>query len=705
MPNTKDEYTVEFNADPANLDAVDWKPCEVKAFVRPFSAAALVPVGIENIVDVHDDSDGLLARGPANIADAYFAKFEVNIDRDKLSQLDENAAPSLVTLRVKINPSQSMLGPALIPVPGVTQALSAAGPKEVEGNVKVKVEFPPPYIWHPYLKTANAPNVMIMGSENSILESRDFLLVDSQSEEACSCKWEFRKFVPSRYSPGQSGYTAVDDELCQAQLKLTADDWKKAVQIKEIKPREVLLETKRLIVGKDEEPIGTLELTRQTDKKPAAKNDPATIDVKVKGYEVEVAIKLLAANSKAEPFTIIRKIRAEDLKLYWTHLSGGVTGRVQWKIIDELPRMQKSGFRNLREQRPGIGSFPLIDLSQVEAQGGRKTGVQLQLIDEPITKDTLELTGEPDTTGVELDVDERLKWEERPKHWPSEIKGPEAFRALGKAIAAEKRFKSKFCDIERAQYVFDRVRKAAAVYQLRANTDFSAPTQAKDRPDFAGGQAGFITGGITGAKLAWPAGPLVAVGAALAGGVVGAVAGSMAGEAYDKKYGDPENAGSLKGGPGARGNCGEWSYAFQSVLIGAGMPQAQVVYGTNDPTPGQPPSFTKGTMSFGGTDTAVLLRDTYPAAHGVVNAERIFDMFRQMFEVSQNDPARASEWANLPPTVSQVNRSFGPQRYWLGGVVMVDDKGQPIGITKKYIKNVDHIVIYKRPDAPEPPSP
>jgi len=242
------------------------------------------------------------------------------------------------------------------------------------------------------------------------------------------------------------------------------------------------------------------------------------------------------------------------------------------------------------------------------------------------------------------------------------------------------------------------------VYQLRANTDLSAMTQATGRPGHAGGVGGFVTGAATGAAYAWPAGPLAAIGAAIGGGVIGGLGGNMAGEAYDQKFGDPENAGSLKSGPGSRGNCGEWSYAFQSVLIGAGRDQAQVVYGTSDPTPGQPPSFTKGSMGFGGTDTCVLLHDAYPSATGSINAVRIFDMFRQMFEVPNNDPGTASEWANLPPTANHVDRSFGPQRYWLGGVVMKkDDATNLTRITKRYIKDVNHKVIYARPDAPPPP--
>lgn len=706
MADSKDEYTVEFKSDPEKLDSVDWKSCEVKAFVRPFSGAALVPVGIDSIVEVRDDSDGLLKRGPASVVDKYFVNFDVNIDRDKLNQLDENAAPSEVSIRVKIDASKNVLGPAMIPVPGFAQALTTNTAKDVVGKVKLKVEFPPPYIWHPYLPEHSASKktvaVASMNQNGQPTESQNFLLLDSQSKEVTSCKLELRKFSPAKYKDGESGYIAVEDELLQLELKAVFDECKEAIQIKEIKPQEVLLATKRLIIGKDEEPIGTLDLKRQADKKPA-KNEPATIDVKVKGYEVELAIKLLATNSGREPFTIIRKVRAEGLKLYWTQLNAGAAGRVPWKILNELPRMQESGFKNLREGHRGTGGFRPVGLSAVDTPDGKKIGVQLDLVELPITKDTVKLDGEPDNKGAELEFEETLKWSERPAHWPAEISGPEAFRALGTAIATEKRFKSKFCDIERAQYVFDRMRKAAAVYQLRVNRDsVEGTTQGLYRPDYLGQAGGSLTGIFAGAKIGAPFGlPGAAIGIVV-GGVGGYLLGEKAGEQYEASFGDPENCGSLKQGLGSRGNCGEWSYAFQSVLTGAGMGQTEAVYATPDPTPDAPPASTRLEKSsdYTGTDTALLITDAYAEATRTVNVKRIFDIFRQLLHNEENDPNIVSDWANCPPTDGEVNRSFGPQKSWLGGKLGRDNKGK---MEKSYIKNINHKVIYTVPGAPPPP--
>jgi hypothetical protein len=702
----KDEYTVEFISDPAKLEAVDWKTCEVKAFVRPFSGAALVPVGIDGIVDVSDDSNGLLAREPARVVDVYFARCDVNIDRNKLNQLDENSAPFTVSLRVKVDPSKSMLGPAMIPVPGVVQALTATGSKEVEGKVKLKVEFPPPYIWHPYtavhseseqaaLITGMTPTAIPKPSQISGFEPPNtFLLLDPRSEEPYPCKLELRKFLPSQHSNGQSGYIAVEDESLQVELKFASDDWKDAVQIKEIRPREVVLETKRLIVAKDEEPVGTIQIRRHEDKKPPARNEPAAIDVRIKGYEVELAIKLMAAKSLWEPFTVIRRIQAEDLKLHWPHLAKGAMGRVQWKILNEHPQMKTSGFQNLAAKRTSTQGFKPIALADVDIAGSKKTGVELQLVGTPITKDIIELPSERDALGAEIDLDETLRWEERPGHWPLEMSGPEAFRALGKAIATEKRFKSKFCDIECAEYVFDRMRKAAAVYQLEANTAFGAATQLIARPNLFGGGVGVVGGALAGFFAPFTGGLslLVVTGTAVAAGA----AGYTIGQHLD----DGENCASLKKGPGSRGNCGEWSYAFQAVLAGAGFAQAQVVYATPDPTPGQGPSVIKRSAGYTGTDTAVLLNDTYLGAEGPINVARIFDMFRQMLHLPTNQPSIASTWANCPPTDREVNPSFGPQASWLGGKLGMDKEGK---MEKHYIKNVNNHVVYTIPSAPPPP--
>lgn len=284
----------------------------------------------------------------------------------------------------------------------------------------------------------------------------------------------------------------------------------------------------------------------------------------------------------------------------------------------------------------------------------------------------------------------------RPDDWPKDLKGPNAFCDLGHAIAKEDYLQKQvstanggsrgLTDIEKAMYIFERMREAARVYDLRADTGSKADqtTMKWNRRDVqiqVGTAAGSTVAGVALAKWGASAGTLMAgpVGT-LVGGVGGAAVGWLIGGPIgswmDYKASDQENADSLK--DSGVGRCGEWSWAFNRVLDCAGISN-KVIFADKDGTPGIGGDFYTN-------DTAVIISQRV----GRKEIRRVFDPFRQLHHNPENNGP--TEWSNLPMTLDDR-------------LPYDDDPGhrnptwltESIGGGKNYIKDHDGGVFWQKP--------
>lgn len=228
------------------------------------------------------------------------------------------------------------------------------------------------------------------------------------------------------------------------------------------------------------------------------------------------------------------------------------------------------------------------------------------------------------------------------------------------------------------------MRKAAAVYGLRA-AGGGAWDQVKmtvQRTETRSGVAGGLLLGILGGVLGGPA-----------GAAIGAIAGYFGGREVGHRLGDdPELAGSLKRGRGSIGNCGEWSYAFSTVLDSAAREAGHhiptvVVFADKTTKPG---THARG---YRGTDTAVMV--TVMDRKKRRPAHRIYDIFREMLHTrlnNNNNPSNPSHWSNLPPTSAEVTPGKGPSVPWLDGILKRNSRE-----SKPCIKNQNMNVIFTPP--------
>lgn len=178
-------------------------------------------------------------------------------------------------------------------------------------------------------------------------------------------------------------------------------------------------------------------------------------------------------------------------------------------------------------------------------------------------------------------------------HWPNHIHGGTAFADIGKAIANEPDFPTHGTDVEKAKYAFSRLPEIESKYGLVAGT---------------GGKWSDL--------------------------VVGA------GRKGD--FRDPESVNSLKAF--GRGNCAEWSMAFQEVLRGVGV-NSTVIYGDYSSEPGFSDGFT-------GTDTALYVDEVGPDGRKV---RRVFDPFRAVYHAQKDGKTVSSQldrWGDQPLSAS-----------------------------------------------------
>lgn len=261
----------------------------------------------------------------------------------------------------------------------------------------------------------------------------------------------------------------------------------------------------------------------------------------------------------------------------------------------------------------------------------------------------------------------------RPPGWPQDLSGPNAFQDLGVAISREPGFPRRGTDIQKASYVFDRMREAVSQYGLRAAQASGTDDVrvAAGRPEIAK-PAGTLAGAAVGAKLGTPGG-LIGVGA---GAVLGGAAGYFAGDRLSGGD-DPENNGGFK--RSGLGNCGEFSYAFQSVLGGAGV-DATVIYADSQANPG-------ASKTNAGTDTALYVSQQLPKGERLPGnppqSRRVFDWYRDTLHRQRGDSDRS--WMNVPMTPADRRKSEADTDTWL----------QVLLPAKTYVKDQQHAVIYR----------
>lgn len=208
------------------------------------------------------------------------------------------------------------------------------------------------------------------------------------------------------------------------------------------------------------------------------------------------------------------------------------------------------------------------------------------------------------------------RFAEGTSHWPGSISGQTAFQDLGRAITKDPGFPSKGSEVEKARFVFSRLPEIAKQYGLDA------------------GSGGKLSDSVIGLSRWW---------------------GS-----------DPEGADSLKGCTGW-GNCGEWSYAFQEILGGAGV-TSKVVYADEKGGTGHSDKFT-------GTDTTVIVEARTP--DGAIS-RRVFDPFRAAYHGSGSQPTAGSvaEWGDRPLTQNDKLPTDAGRQTWqdmIGGKPFIKD--------------------------------
>jgi hypothetical protein len=176
-----------------------------------------------------------------------------------------------------------------------------------------------------------------------------------------------------------------------------------------------------------------------------------------------------------------------------------------------------------------------------------------------------------------------------PPGWPDTISTESGFADLGRAIRNEPDFPASGTRIERARYVFLRLRDVAQSYGLKPGS-----------------------------------------GKPLSNLVIGLY----------RLTDDPEGAQCLKGAIGW-GNCGEWSYAMSEILAGAGV--------TNFVAFGDESGGTGSSFFFTGTDTMVIVEER--SRDGKVS-RRVFDAFRATYRMPEDLPTARSlqEWGDMPLT-------------------------------------------------------
>jgi hypothetical protein len=216
-------------------------------------------------------------------------------------------------------------------------------------------------------------------------------------------------------------------------------------------------------------------------------------------------------------------------------------------------------------------------------------------------------------------------------HWPANINVVGGFRLLGEALRSDPGFPASGSDVEKARYVGSRLPEIATRYGLYP------------------GSGSLLDQVLVG----------VSRGLALF-------------------YDDRDNTSMLNGLLG-KGNCAEWSYALNEMLLGAGLPDTVVCYGDSSPNPGY-------SLGFTGTDTMLVV---FERAEGRYS-RRVFDAFRAAYHGPNRRPdaASAAEWMDLP---------LAPCDRWR------DEAGKPSWLEKVgkgYVKEASAQTVLSEPTTP-----
>jgi hypothetical protein len=159
-------------------------------------------------------------------------------------------------------------------------------------------------------------------------------------------------------------------------------------------------------------------------------------------------------------------------------------------------------------------------------------------------------------------------------HWPATVYGGSAFADIGKAIALEPDFPTHGTELDKARYAYSRLPEIQKKYNLEAGTG----TKVSDATVWLGRKGDFR---------------------------------------------DPEDVNALKSL--SKGNCAEWSEAFQMVLHGVGV-NSTVIYADKSAEPGYSGGFT-------GTDTSLMVEEVLPDGRKV---RRVFDAFRAVYHAQED---------------------------------------------------------------------
>lgn len=382
-------YKVEFKAH-LDVDDTDWEPRTVVSRVKKGTEGSLF---VDNIVSVTDDSDGLLQRSPEHLEGKTYVVFDATVDKNKVSQLVEDGPPFEVTVEVEVNPdAQMQLAGALAGLAGGLAVPTGKARKiKVKGKTKVEVEFPHPYIWHPFI---NGPEESIPEHSTDASAAQQEILVDTDNTEGTLCKVRLRKFVPDHKK-----YEDTDEEL---DIELVEDDYPSDPRVpldhldmEEEPPLRITCD--RVVIGEDELPAGKVKIKRDEENEPVAKNQPVEIPVRCKTYKATLGITVELEGE--ETWDVVKQeVKGEEVTLAWPDMDGDPKGKVKWEIIEGPRRIQGEDFvRGMQEE----------ELDTVELEDGTSCpGVKIQLVlDDPITKDEVRLPAQHKR---------RLKWEIEP---------------------------------------------------------------------------------------------------------------------------------------------------------------------------------------------------------------------------------------------------------------------------------------------------
>lgn len=383
------ERVIRFRPKARNWDELQWEDLKVSSRVREAKGTALdYAIYIEEISSITDDSDGLIKIVAKEILGEKqsLIQLTLNVDANHIKKLQDPAVHKL-KLSAVIDPSKivtAALGPAAIPIPGVSPVIGASLGRllrrEVKGQVQIGIEFPHPIIWYPF-------------AEGDVGEGQ-FYLLDSNDPQGTFCPLELRRFNPD---------TAKFDRHVPEKLtvKLTGnpdqmlDDGFLSEHIRE---KGFFLRTKRVVVGKDQatgsdrREGGSIQPSRGPGKTPAAQNQGVELPVWYKIYPATLSIEVHADPGEKRKWTREGKqetkwicgamqLQGETVEVLCPNLPRDFQGSLHWKITDGPSRMSEagSGFvsKGVEQQSP------LTDLTR---DGQTCRGAVIQIVPDPLTE-------------------------------------------------------------------------------------------------------------------------------------------------------------------------------------------------------------------------------------------------------------------------------------------------------------------------------